>query len=143
MLAYRNDLRIALEPLLKNTDYELGLFANYIETRDTHYTDLLRTTAENYRAAIANAAHVVVPKDALAEHVGILNALSEFSSVVERMIEYADDPFASAALLRTYNETESRLFSSFDASISRAREKTEERRAMPFEELVRDFGYEL
>ena len=37
----------------------------------------------------------------------------------------------------------SALFSSFGASISRAREKTEERRAMPFEELVRDFGYEL
>lgn len=121
MLAYRSDLRIALEPLLKNPGYELGLFANYIETRDKSYTDQLRTTAENYRTAIGNVANVVVPEDAVSEHVGILNALSEFASVVERMTRHADDPFASAALLRTYNETESRLFTSFDALATYAR----------------------
>lgn len=123
MLTYRNDLRIALEPLLKNPGYELNIFANYIESRDKKFLDQLTVSSQNYRSAIANTANVVVPEDAVSEHVGILNALSEFASVVARMTEYADDPFASAALLRTYNETESRLFSSFDALATYEKQK--------------------
>lgn len=115
MLAYRGDLRTALEPLLKNPGYELSIFANYIESRDQTYLDQLHLTIQNYRAAIESAANVVVPADALTEHIGILNSLSEFAAVVERLARHADDPFASAALLRTYNETELRLFASFDA----------------------------
>lgn len=114
MLAYRNDLRIALEPLLQNPGYELSLFANYIESRDNTHLDRLKATAENYRLAIKNAAGVVVPEDALSEHIGILNSLSEFASVVERLTEHADDAFASAALLRTYNESEANLLASFN-----------------------------
>lgn len=114
MLAYRSDLRLALEPLLKNPGYELGLFATYIETRDTKYTDLLKAAAENYREAVGNAAKVVVPKDAATEHVGILNALSEFGATVEAMAAHADDAFAAAALLRTYSESEAGLMTSFN-----------------------------
>ncbi len=123
MLEYRNDLRVALESLLGNPGYELNIFANYIESRDESYLEQLQATAANYRLAIENAANVVVPVDALLYHVGILNALSEFASVVERLSQHADDPFATAALLRTYNETEQRLFASFDALARYGREK--------------------
>ncbi|MBI2610651.1 hypothetical protein HYW60_01805 [Candidatus Kaiserbacteria bacterium] len=123
MLAYRNDLRIALEPLLKNPGYELELFATYIETHDARYLEQLKSAAKNYRAGIENTANIVVPEDALSEHIGVLNALSEFAAVVERLTEYSDDPFASAALLRTYNETELRLFSSFDALATYEKQK--------------------
>ncbi len=118
MLTYRNDLRIALEPLLKNPGYELSLFANYIESRDTVYLEQLRQAAENYRAAVANAAAIAVPKDAATYHVGILNSLSEFGAVVERMTTHADDAFASAALLRTYNDSEASLVTSFNTLAS-------------------------
>lgn len=114
MLAYRGDLRIALEPLLENPGYELSIFANYIESRDSAYLDQLKGTSKNYRAAIANAALLSVPEDAASRHAEILNALSEFVSVVERLTEHADDPFASAALLRTYNESEANLVVSFN-----------------------------
>ena len=124
MLTYRADLRQALEPLLANPGYELGLFANYIESRDTTYTDRLKQAAKNYQAAFENASHVVVPKDALAYHVGILNALSEFGATVEAMAEHADDAFASAALLSTYDASERNLMTSFDALASYQKNKT-------------------
>lgn len=118
MLTYRNDLRIALEPLLKNPGYELSLFANYIESRDARYLEQLRETATNYRLAIESAGNVVVPEDAASQHVGILNALSEFGAIVGRLSKHADDAFASAALLRTYNDSEANLVISFDSLAS-------------------------
>lgn len=114
MLAYRNDLRIALEPLLKNQGYELSIFANYIDTADTKHLEALEDIAGNYRAAITSAASVIVPEDAAEHHVDILNALSRFASTIERMSQHADDAFASVALLRTYNENETTLFTSFN-----------------------------
>lgn len=113
MLSYRNDLRIALEPLLKNPGYELGLFANYVESREVHYLDELHATAANYRLAVEGSGNVVVPTDAVASHLEILNALSEFGAIVERLARHADDAFASAALLRTYQESEANLITSF------------------------------
>ena len=115
MLDYRNDLRAALEPLLGNPGYELNIFANYIETRDKNYTDQLKATAQNYRVATENSAKVVVPEDALSYHVGILNALSEFGVIVERLSQHADDAFASAALLRTYQSSEAHMMVSFNS----------------------------
>jgi len=114
MLTYRNDLRLALEPLLENPGYELGIFANYIESRDTKYLEQLRQAAQNYRAAVASAASLVVPEDAVPHHVEILNALSEFGATTERLSQHAEDAFASVALLRTYQSSETRLFTSFN-----------------------------
>lgn len=115
MLAYRASLREALEPLLGNPGYELGIFANYIESHDATYLEQLRTTAQNYREAVEKAAAVVVPVDAAPQHVGILNALSEFGATIERLSAHADDAFASAALLRTYQNSEARMMVSFNS----------------------------
>ena len=115
MLAYRKDLQVALEPLLGNPGYELTIFANYFETKDTTYLEELRASVQNYRNAIENAAQVVVPSDAISYHVEVLNSLSEFSSVVGRLSEHADDAFAVAALLRTYNDSEARLMTAFNS----------------------------
>ncbi|MBI4133232.1 hypothetical protein HY478_01315, partial [Candidatus Uhrbacteria bacterium] len=123
MLAYRSNLRVALEPLLKNPGYELSLFATYVETRDSKYIDLLKTASKNYREAVSNAAKVVVPRDAVSAHVGILNALSEFGATVETMANHGDDAFASAALLQTYTKNEARLFASFESLASYYRNK--------------------
>lgn len=123
MLAYRNDLRIALEPLLGNPGYELKLFANYIESRDYTYTKQLIETSKNYQKAVAQTALVTIPKDVVQEHVGILNALSEFGTIVEKMALHADDAFASAALLQTYNTGERNLLTSFNALATYYRSK--------------------
>ncbi len=115
MLTYRDDMRTALAPLLKNNDYELKLFANYIGSGDRTYLDQLQAEVANYRAAIANAATVVVPADLLSYHVGIENALAGFASTLDAMIAHADDPFASAALLRTYQSNERAMIDAFNA----------------------------
>jgi hypothetical protein len=123
MLAYRNDLRVALEPLLKNPGYEFGIFANYIESRDALYTDQLKETAANYRQAAENAAAITVPVDAAERHLAILNSLSEFGATIAAMATHADDAFASAALIGTYNSNEKNLLLAFDALASYQREK--------------------
>ena len=115
MLKYRGDLRIALEPLLGNPGYELSLFANYVESHDPSYLDKLKKAAENYEAALENAAKLSVPKDAVTPHTAVLNALSKFGTIVRRLSEHADDAFASAALLQTYNASESNLLTSFNS----------------------------
>ena len=115
ILSYRNDLRIALEPLLQNSSYELETFAYYLDTKDSKYLATLQSAAKNYRLARESAANVIVPKDGVVYHVSILNALSEFEAVIGQMATYADDPFASAALLRTFGNSESNMLMSFDA----------------------------
>lgn len=114
MLSYRNDLRIALEPLLENPGYEFALFASYIESKDPVYTERLRATSQNYQKAISNLVDLTVPTESSMYHLGILNALSEFGAVVQAMAEHGDDAFAAAALLQSYNSSEARLLTAFN-----------------------------
>ena len=114
MLEYRAELRTSLAPLLLNTRNELELYAKYFETSDEKYLDELRAAADKYREAAELTAAVVVPRDAVNYHIAILNAMQEFSVVLDEMTARVGDPFASAALLRSYNEAESDMFFSFD-----------------------------
>ena len=115
MLTYLSDMREALEPLLKNSTYELEIFAYYLDTKDIQYLEELKDLTKEYRAAAENAAKIVVPKDAIPHHIGILNALSEFAAVVEKLAANADDPFAAAALIRTFGDAETHMLTSFNA----------------------------
>lgn len=115
MLAYRSDMRIALEPLLKSSTYELEVFGGYLQTKDVKYLTEFEGIIRNYKAATENVSRVIVPEDAAKYHVGVLNALSEFGATLEQMATYVNDPFASAALLRTFNSAEENMLTSFDA----------------------------
>lgn len=115
MLRYRDDLRTSLAPLLKNTQPEYEIFAYYVDTRDASYLRKLQGVAEDYRAAAAATAKVVVPKDAVSYHVAILNAMEQFAATLDALASHADDPFASVALLRGYNRAESDMLYSFNS----------------------------
>lgn len=115
MLRYRADLRDALAPLLKNTQSEFELYAKYIETSDASYLAALSAAALNYREAASNTAAMVIPRDALNYHLDILNAMELFAATLEEMSDETADPFASAALLRSYNSAEQEMFVSFDS----------------------------
>ena len=119
MLAYRSDLQKSLAPLLKNTQPEFEIFAYYVDTKDRAYLTKLQAIAANYRAAASATSRVSPPRDALAQHLGILNAMEEFAALAAN----ADDPFAAVALLRTYNEAESRVLFSFKALATYYRQK--------------------
>ena len=115
MLTYRSDLREALAPLMQNTGSELELYGKYIETADTKYLGQLSAAADNYRAAAQNAAALTVPRDSVNYHKDILNAMEQFSATLDKMATHAGDPLASAALLRTFNQAETTMYTSFNA----------------------------
>lgn len=114
---YRTDMRIALEPLLSDEEYELTLFAAYLETRDQSWLDRLAASAKRYRTAEKNVLALRIPKDATPEHLRLANAFGAFAHTLERMTQFANDAFASAALLRTYNEVERDFDLAFDGLV--------------------------
>ena len=115
MLQYRSDLRTAFAPLLKNTTPEYEIFAQYADTKDVSYLTKLKSIALDYRTAASSTALVVVPRDAVSYHVAILNAMEEFAATLDALATHANDPFASVALLRSYDQAESDMLTSFNA----------------------------
>ncbi len=123
MITYRTDLQLSLMPLLKNTEPEYEVFAYYVSTRDKKHLEKLKVAAQNYRAAVQATAHVVPPKDALSQHVGILNALEAFAAALDALAVNAEDPFASVVVLRGYNQAETGVLTSFASLAKYYREK--------------------
>jgi len=115
VLSYRSDLRDSLAPLLSITEPEFATFAHFVESHDNSYLGLLQRDAALYRSAASSTLQVVVPQDAVPYHLGILNAMQEFASTLDALVSHANDPFASAALLRSYNEAESTMLTSFNS----------------------------
>ncbi len=122
-LIYRRDLQESLKPLLENKQAEFEIFAYYIDTKDTKYLMQLKAAAQNYRAAARATVRVVVPKDAVAEHIAILNAMEEFAATLDAQVANVSDPLASLALLRTYNQAEAKMLTSFNALTTYYKEK--------------------
>lgn len=114
MLTYRSDLRDSLAPLLQNSSAELELYAKYVETSDPLYLAQLAAAAANYHAAAAKTAAVVVPRDAVNYHLAILNAMQQFAATLDAMTSHTADALTSAALLRSYNQAEQDMYTSFN-----------------------------
>ncbi len=124
VLNYRADLRTALEPLLNNKDFELDIYANYVDTKDAKYLAALHAAADNYRLAIANTEKVVAPSDAASYHATVLSAMSRFAASLDALADSASDPFASAALLKSYLGAQDSMVASFNLMSKYAKDKT-------------------
>lgn len=124
MLQYRSDLQASLAPLLKNTEPEYEIFAYYVETKDVSYLAKLTSVAADYRDAASSTAKVVVPADAVSYHVAILNAMEEFAATLDALVAHANDPFASVALLRSYDTAEADMLGSFNDLTTYYKSKT-------------------
>lgn len=118
MLAYRLALQSTLKPLFKNTTPEYEIFGNYVQTKDASYLKELTEVAKNYKDAAASTANVAAPADAVVQHLAILNAMQEFAATLEQLVAHAEDPFASVALLRSYDQAERNMFTSFSGLYS-------------------------
>lgn len=123
MLVYRADLQEALKPLLSNTRAEYEIYGSYIATGDIEELAELRRVAKNYSDAADAAVKVTVPNDAAVTHLELVNALTHFAATLESLATHADDPIGSVALLRTYNDTELAVVTSFDKLAKYARSK--------------------
>jgi len=115
---YQADLRAALAPLSEQTTPEIAVFSAYVQTGDSKYLDQLRSAAQKYADAAGAAAKVIVPQDAVAEHIGILNTMEEFSADLRALADNAQDPITTIALLQTYNDAESDMIVSFNSFAS-------------------------
>ena len=123
MLAYRTDLQTALAPLLLNSESELGIFNDYVQTRDKHYLTVLGEVAGRYHKTVSLLTAVTAPQDALDYHLGITNSLLAFATTLDALIKNADDPMATLALLRTYNSAEENVYTSFNSLASYQKRK--------------------
>lgn len=123
VLTYRTDLQTSLKPLLLNDEAEYVIFGRYTETGDKNDLIKLQRYASNYRAAASNAATLVVPADARSVHVALLNALQQFAATLDALSTHTNDPFASAALLVTYNNAEDGVRESFAGLVSYFKQK--------------------
>lgn len=116
VLRYRADMRAALAPMVDlSAEPEFSLYARYVATNDTSWLDKLAETAARYRAAETAVLQVTVPASAKDLHLRAVNALGKYTETLERLVRFADDPIASLALLRTYNEDEREFLLAFDA----------------------------
>jgi hypothetical protein len=123
VLLYRSDLRESLAPLLSIPEPEYSTFARFVETRDPAHLLALERDANLYRIAASSTLRVEVPADAVPQHLAILNAMENFASTLEALATHATDPFASAALLRSYNQGEEDMLTSFNALAQYYRKK--------------------
>ena len=114
MLKYREALKDALAPMAALQDFELGIFAKYSETKDPAYLGQLRSAVTDYTSSTEAAANLAVPSDAAQLHARILSAMGQFAGVLQGLADNASDPIAVMVLLRTYNEAESNMVSSFN-----------------------------
>ena len=115
VLEYRSDMRDALSSLVNGAPPEFETYALYIETKDPERLQELRDSQDRYLAAEADTLQVVVPQDAGELHIRAVNALGSYAHMLDQLIRYADSPFTSLVILRTYNEAEREMLYAFDA----------------------------
>jgi hypothetical protein len=111
---YRDQLQEAFKPLSSIPSAEYVIYGHYVETSDPKYLTQLRDAAAAYRASADAGAQIRVPQDAINYHRELLNSLRAFAAVLDGLVSHGDDPYASVALLRTYNEKEQGIYDSFD-----------------------------
>ena len=114
MLNYRAKLKDALLPMTKIEDLEISVFATYMETKDPAKLAQLHDIAAAYAASIKAASGIATPPEATQLHASILNAMGQFGVTIAALGDNAEDPITTIALLRTYNEAENAMITSFN-----------------------------
>lgn len=116
ILQYRADMRLAMAHLVDlGAEPDFSLFARFIQTNDPQWLEELSKVAQKYRLAEQNLLGVAVPVGAADVHLRAVNAIAVYAQTLERLVRFANDPLASMALLRTYNESEREYLLAFDA----------------------------
>jgi hypothetical protein len=116
IMTYRSDMRMAMFELVDLTaEPEFSLFAYFVQTNDRKWLEELSKAAQRYRIAEQNLMKVSVPESAADVHLRAVNAIAVYAQTLERLVRFANDPLASMALLRTYNESEREYLLAFDA----------------------------
>lgn len=113
--AYRTSLQDVMEPFLTMQTPEVVLYAQFIDSKDPGALIPVRERALIYKQVAKHMMDMTVPSDAVTIHIETANALAFFGTVLEYLVQYAQDPIASLSLLKTYNDAERYVFTTFSA----------------------------
>ena len=114
VLAYRSEMQEVFSPLLSLEEAEFVVYGKFIQDRDKSALESLLKTADIYESVANEAAQIVVPEDALDEHLDVVNSIAFYAAVLRDMVRYSYDSVASFALLRTYAQAEEYVFTTFN-----------------------------
>lgn len=120
---HRKALQKALDPFLGIKEPEFLLYAQFVKNGDTTALGELRARAALYQSVAEDVLQIPAPHDIANVHLEIANALSFFALVLENLVNRAHDPIASLALLKTYNESEQYIQTTFGALTAYYRDK--------------------
>jgi ABC-type antimicrobial peptide transport system permease subunit len=112
--SHRKALQKALDPFLDLTGAEVAIYAQFVAIGDRTALIELSKRALVYERAAKEILKIPAPVDVAETHLEVANALSFFSVVLNNMVAKADDPIASLALLRTYNQSEQYVQTTFN-----------------------------
>lgn len=114
VLAYRADMQRVLEPMISLPEPEFALYGRIVESGDQEAVQEMLRVADIYEAVAADLTTVTVPEDAVQYHLNATNSLGYFAEVLRDLVRYINDPIASFALLRAYNDAEAYVVNSFN-----------------------------
>ncbi len=103
---HRAALQGALKPLLDIHEPDLARYARYLETNNESELTTIIDHAALYRQIANEIVAIPVPRDMQDDHLAAANALAFYASVLDTMIERANDPIASLATLPIYDQSE-------------------------------------
>lgn len=112
---YRGAMKKALEPLLENMDPEIGLFAQYSQTKEPHLLAALQAASSRYKKASENVLAVVAPQNVSTVHLELVNSLAFYAAATDSLAQNANSPLEIIVSLKAFNNAEARMTGAFSA----------------------------
>ena len=111
--SYAESLNSVFLPMYEIAEYELLTFARAVENSDSLELRKLREPARIYKEITENLLTTVVPSDAIAIHLDLINSFSFLSTTIEKMISVENDPLSALTAVDGYTKSEEELKASF------------------------------
>lgn len=93
----------------ENKEYELFLFARYLETGDESFLVQLNDNLGALKIVTSNLAKMSVPEVALFDHLNVLNSYEVLTVIVKEMVESKEDPVYQFSLANSFALAESEV----------------------------------
>ncbi len=106
---YYRDYISLFNSVSKNKEYELFLFARYIETGETEFLDTLKANVQSMKSVTKGLSEMGVPETNLFRHLNVLNSYEVVVTIIDEMIISGEDPVYQFSLANSFALAESEL----------------------------------
>jgi len=103
---YASDFNSAIEPVLEVAEYELATYGRAIEEGSTEDFEKLLDASVVYKDIADTLLEIEVPKDAVVEHLDLINSFETFSRILSSMSDGDSDPVSTLVMTRDFFEGE-------------------------------------